>query len=244
MEALALTSVALFSFAALVIGVHLLMLARRTRKAPELLLGLSFVVSLFGNLLFVLALDTDLFADWSFVIVQIGLIVVNVGVAFFALFNLRVYRKGSKTAATLTWLLIAAMIASQLVTWAVLDPSTRTLPAWYWPKYSLRAAVYLWGAIEALRYHRLLARRVRHGLADPVVANRFFLWGIASALAVVMLTAFELGDFFGFQTAIGDVFMICASLVGAPAAVLYWVTFFAPERYRRLVVRRSQVPAD
>lgn len=242
-EALAFTSVAVFSLAALIIGVHLLLLARRTRQAPELLLGLSFVVSLIGNCMFIVALDTEIANyPWSIDLVQVGLIVVDIGVAFMALFNLRVYRKGSRVASLLTWTLIACMIGSQLVTWGLLDTLSRTEPFSYWLKYSLRAIVYAWGAVEALRYHRLLARRVRHGLADPVVANRFFLWGVASVLAVIMLTAFETGDFFGFQTTVGDVFMITASFVGAPAAVLYWVTFFAPARYRELVVRRSGLP--
>ena len=243
-EALAFTSVAAFSLAVLVIGVHLLLLARRTLQAPELLLGLSFVITLIGNCMFIVALDTGVANyAWSVDLVQVGIIVVDIGVAFMALFNLRVYRRGSRIAAVLTWVLIACMIGSQLVTWALLDTVSRTLPAWYWPKYSFRALVYVWGAIEALRYHHLLTRRVRHGLADPVVANRFFLWGVASVLAVIMLTAFETGDFFGFQTATGDVLMIAASLVGAPAAVLYWVTFFAPARYRQLVIRRSRIPS-
>jgi len=62
---------------------------------------------------------------------------------------------------------------SELVTWGLLDTLSRTEPFSYWLKYSLRAIVYAWGAVEALRYHRLLARRV--GAGHPCVVDAVLL---------------------------------------------------------------------
>ena len=42
----------------------------------------------------------------------------------------------------------------------------------------LAQALYLWTSVESLTWWRRMHRRVALGLADPVVANRFFLWGV------------------------------------------------------------------
>ena len=43
----------------------------------------------------------------------------------------------------------------------------------------LRGIALLWGGTESLRYWRLLRKRIALGLADPIVARRFLLWGVA-----------------------------------------------------------------
>ena len=53
----------------------------------------------------------------------------------------------------------------------------------YWVSWVLRTGALLWLAFESLRYWSLLRRRLRLGLADPLVTNRFLLLGIW-ALAV------------------------------------------------------------
>ena len=42
---------------------------------------------------------------------------------------------------------------------------------------------YFWSAFEAFRYRGLLRRRIPLGLADPLVADRFGLWGWTSVFA-------------------------------------------------------------
>ena len=50
--------------------------------------------------------------------------------------------------------------------------------------YSVNFLVAMgWIAIESLRYRSLLLRRLALGLADPVLINRFGLWGSGCAAA-------------------------------------------------------------
>ena len=50
---------------------------------------------------------------------------------------------------------------------------------------ALCTANLLWGAVESLRYYALMRRRLRLGLADPLVTNRFLLWGLGIGAAGV-----------------------------------------------------------
>ena len=51
-----------------------------------------------------------------------------------------------------------------------------------------RCAVLLWLFVESAIYAQRMRRRVRLGLGDPVVANRFTLWAIwTGALACIPL---------------------------------------------------------
>ena len=45
----------------------------------------------------------------------------------------------------------------------------------------------LWGAAESLRYFSMMRRRAKLGLADPLVTNRFLLWGLGIGAAMVGL---------------------------------------------------------
>jgi len=40
------------------------------------------------------------------------------------------------------------------------------------------AGCFLWTALEGFHHHRMALRRLALGLTDPIVANRFFLWGV------------------------------------------------------------------
>ena len=107
-------------------------------------------------------------------------------------------------------------------------------------KFGLRIAIYVWCAAEAFRYYRLMVLRMRHGLADAVLANRFLLWGVASCLALLVVAAFDVADILGFLTPAGDILETLGSLLGAPATVLVWLTFFPPAAYRRYITQRSR----
>jgi hypothetical protein len=80
-----------------------------------------------------------------------------------------------------------------------------------------------------------MSRRLRLGLADPVVTNRFLLWTLAGVCAIGM-----------FLTSIPPIFLdpqrdvlvlvldlLAFSACGAGVSVLYFLTFFPPAAYRR-----------
>ena len=55
---------------------------------------------------------------------------------------------------------------------------------WTWLPLGLTLS-FGWAFLECGRYHLLLRRRQRVGLADPIVTDRFALYATATALGVV-----------------------------------------------------------
>jgi hypothetical protein len=86
-----------------------------------------------------------------------------------------------------------------------------------------------------------MRRRLRLGLADPAVTNRFLLWGIGAGSAGV-------GSAVGIVASIvqgppTDGFswvMLSSSLHGLVAAVAMWLAFLPPAAYVKMIVRRTE----
>jgi hypothetical protein len=101
---------------------------------------------------------------------------------------------------------------------------------------TLQVGALLWGAGEALRWWRLMRRRLALGLADPLVANRFLMWGIGAGAAGV-------GSLVGVvaQVATGVSMReigwvtVSSSAHGMLAAVAIWLAFVPPAAYRRWI---------
>jgi hypothetical protein len=115
----------------------------------------------------------------------------------------------------------------------------------------------LWVSIEAFRYYALLRRRLRLGLADPVLTNRFLLWGIWAAAVFLNLSADPVARVayaVSSGTSSGEVVTeIAAPIVlvtisvtmalGAVSAVTLFLTFFATRSYRRWIEGSSASPS-
>ncbi len=231
-------SLVVLSAVALAAAVHLLLLWGRTQKLPELFLGLSILLTVVGNGV-VVAVDANV-VDVAHRVagVQLGAMTLNVGFTFAVIFNAYVYRHDAAWAWGLATVLAAGLFVAQGWAWALSITSDEHGPL-FAVKFGFRAACYGWGAVEALLYYRLMNRRVRYGIAEPVVANRFLLWGVASILAIVMLVGLQMVRWFGFESALGATCLVVGSFAGAPSAALFWLTFFPPRRYRRFLNRHS-----
>ena len=122
----------------------------------------------------------------------------------------------------------------------------------YWIFYVARVAPYYWLATESLRYYAAARRRMRLGLADPLVTNRFLLlglWAVAWA-AMGFSDILARGTYMlvsGSTTELrvdtaGPIILvtICVtSLFGGLAAVTLGLSFFPTRAYRRLVELRA-----
>jgi hypothetical protein len=122
----------------------------------------------------------------------------------------------------------------------------------YWIFYVARVAPYYWLATESLRYWSAARRRMRLGLADPLVTNRFLLlglWAVAWA-AMGFSDILARGTYMlisGSTTELridtaGPIILvtICVtSLYGGLAAVTLGLSFFPTRGYRRLIESRA-----
>ncbi len=232
-----------FIVASLVTGMRLLLVARRTRQLPELVLG--FGLFLMGGLGYPMTLLAELgtfLSDDA----RAGFVVANtlsavVGLTLMAFFNMRVFRPGSRIASFAVWV-IAALFAVAFVARA---SSTGFAPIALGGamQSTLHAALTVvclgWAGTESLLYHQRLRRRMQLGLSDPLLVNRLWLWaqGMFSAMLLSGISSVcgALGIAFN-QTTAG---VLTVGVMGSLAAGSVWLAFFPPDAYMRFVRARA-----
>ena len=132
-----------------------------------------------------------------------------------------------------SWLLVAALLGGFLGGGLSGDwIGVRTDLAWLWLEQFAIALAYGWGAVEALRYHLLMRRRVVHGLAEPLVANRFLLWTIYVGGFCLAQLMYCLS--LAFYGAVSHMDVLNAALV-VGAEVAFFLAVFPPAWYARRV---------
>jgi hypothetical protein len=183
--AVALLGYGSFVLASLVVGTRLLLLHRRTHETPELAIGVALFAG--GGLAYGIAvgvysapgLDPTLAALLEIVAAFFS----HLGAASLALALRQIFRPDVPWARVFQLSITVALtgaFATRLV-----DPLLFPPPAYvFWPYAVTGSVVYGWSVFESLHCHALMARRARIGLADPAVARRFLLWGIAGAAAL------------------------------------------------------------
>jgi hypothetical protein len=233
-----------FFVAALAVGVRLLALWRRTRQLPELLVAIG-VLGIgpvgFGSMVAGTAVyETHAAAaTWLF---AVGYCAVLLGVLAQYVFNWKVYHASS-------WLAFGVVAVAGICTATIL--ALRIFHAGFGPddptgplrlSQSLaQVGALLWGSVEALLYWVKMRRRSRLGLADPVVTNRFLLWGIgAGAAGVGTAIGTVAAVVTGVTTLHADWVMASSSFHGFVAAVAMFLAFVPPKAYLRIVQRRAE----
>ena len=227
--------------ASLVLGIRLLRLASRTRGVPELAMASAFLLGGFLGLLCILvsnaAPHAGLPPETGERLFRIGMSLVAVGISCTFVFVWQTFRSGSAMARNLSLLGIACIGASLWPVW-VLPIEAAMVSPFNYAGDAVRLACMLWGCTEALRYHSTMQRRSKLGLADPVVTNRFLLWGIAMAAGAgtVVMTAYMMIS--GIVDADAWPFLVLAILTTiSPTA--QWLAFFPPRAYGAWITRRA-----
>jgi hypothetical protein len=229
------------------LALRLLRLARRTGALPERLLGLHFGLCLFlGYLLLVTGLAgvqrPGLLTPVQMILCMgMGQLLSAAGVFANIVFTWRVFRPDARWAAGLTVALGASM-ALGIVGYGAGGgfASGRFDGVWFWLYYGAMIAAAAWVAFEALRFRLAMQRRAVIGLGDPLLSNRFLLWGIGSLARLGMLL-------FGVaepvvqaltpeaRAAVTAAVLTVVSLLGLLLAGSYWLTFFPSRDYVRWV---------
>jgi hypothetical protein len=237
---------AAFLIVSLLGGARLLGIARRTRGLPEVVLGSSlFFMGGLGAPLALLAKAATFLPEPLRLACYVGhALVLTAGMGGLALFTWRVFRAGEAWARWLTLAITAALALCWLVSLAF--EGGRAALADEASGIHVFSALTLvplgWAAFESTRYALRLRRRVAVGLADPVVANRMLLWGVAIGVGsgLSAATAFDrlLGaDLVASAVGLGSIGTL--ALVGAGALCL---AFLPPRVYTAWVQRRAAAP--
>ncbi len=223
-----------FVVASLIVGVRLVWLSTRTLKAPEALIGSGLLLlAVFGYPLMTvarkaLALDptTRVF------LAMLAGASLAFGALLMTLFVVGVFHAGGRWARAVVTA-YGVSLAGVFV-WQTLSPGW-----WRWvtdAEGSWAAARWLflvpisWGGAEALHYHRKLRRRLPLGMADPVVTDRFRLYGIAMLAGFAANAGTVVCQVLGIEvvgTAIGAAVVSPAGI----AAVALWLAFLPPRSY-------------
>jgi len=174
----------------------------------------------------------------------------TIGLHVFTWLTFRRESASARTAAAVGSLAVLAAACSQALTEGF---AVTVFPGIaYWAFYLARVAPYYWLAAESLRYYTAARRRLRLGLSDPLVTNRFLLlglWAVAWAAmgfsdmvargiyVMVSGTTTEVR----LDTAGPIILMTIAvtSAFGTLAAVTLGLSFFPTRAYRRFVESRA-----
>jgi hypothetical protein len=233
----------LFILASTAIAVRLLLLWRRTRQWPELLIGSGLLMP--GAVTLPCAalagLGSATVGEIHIPVLAVGLFGAAAGIALVMAFTWRVFRPASRVAAAFALGTgTAAFVTATLFVHALATAPADAAPAEVHRAYGLGIMGlfqiwYAWMAIEALGEWQRARRRFALGLSDPVVVNRFGLWG---SLGVVQLfngavsIAFEASGH-GMMTEPLPALWI--AVVGLVTGALMLLTFVPPTRYREWV---------
>jgi hypothetical protein len=231
-----------FFIASLVVGIRLVALWVRDRNPHALLIGLGVLG--IGPVGFGLATVATLLQSsrpgLANFVLGTALVAISTGVTAKYLFNWRVYHPKSTAVRVLAFgagFILLGIFVSDLV--RGLEYSFVNGPT-YVARTALQVGCLLWGAGEAFLYWGRMRRRMRLGLADPLVTNRFLLWGLG-AWAAGQGTAIGLAVQLSTGQAIFVIpwLTLSSSLHGLTAAIAMWLAFLPTAGYRRLIETRA-----
>jgi hypothetical protein len=238
-------------------GIRLLLLAGRSKQAPEFLCGLYFVGAATGLSLRVLGTSLVIVEpELADTINRIGHLCFASGTIAMTFFTLRVFHPSNA----------AARLFSGITISLILMTTAHTLLAGYTSienSYSMVATNFTrliptsWAFYESIRYWRSMRRREALGLADPILTNRFLLWSLWTgavtllpliALMVRLLSIVTLGNeefsnglAAALLPAVLGMIRITFLIVAPVAAVALSLSFFPPAAYLNRVRARARM---
>ncbi|HTY17150.1 MAG TPA: hypothetical protein VMH82_05405 [Myxococcota bacterium] len=230
MQVLGLVGILAFAAASFAVGLRLSWTGLRRGGIPESTIGLSFLLA--GGIGTLLLIASNGAGAAQALLRAASLGFINLGIAVLGVFNWRVFRPdrtGALLFATFASLL-ALSFSADLARRAFLDQDPRP-PLWIATDAAGRIGMYGWGCCETLWQCALARRRVRLGLGDPLVADRFLLWGIGTLSVIGIWVHAYTRELLGATSADGEYLVV--ALLGGLCAAAIWLAFFPPKAYVR-----------
>ena len=229
-----------------VVGCRLLLLACRSRALPELLLGSALILGgTFAGPLEAagIAGRAELGPELSGRLLLFGKILGFATLACQLGFIWRVFRPRERWAAGLVGALLVFPLAGLWGLAAAGAFATAEIPVlWFWVDLTGRLGASCWLSFEGAHYYGMMKRRLRLGLGDPLVANRFLLWAWSGVASIVLLLTSVPPIFLDadtHRTLLGvDLFVFSAAGIGV--STLYLLIFLPPAAYRRRLLSAAE----
>lgn len=225
----------LFVLMSLLTGARLAWTGLRQRSLPESTLGLGlFLIAGIGYPLLSVAQGATALPDSvRAAVLAVHMSCYLVGMSCIAFFTGKVFRPDSAVARALTIAVpisLASAVALQIAGPGLTDYLTRNEGPWYANSW-ISLFILIWAGAESLHHRRMLGRRMHLGLADAVVVNRIFLWGIAMIIAGSMSASSLLLEAIGIQVAGTAVGAAIIGPLGVLAASTLYLAFWPPAQY-------------
>ena len=241
----------LFVGAIMTISIRLLLLWRRTRQWPELLISSGFLLlALLGfPLLGLSGLAEPTIGAVHAPTLAIGLAALAASIVLLHAFTWQVFRPHASWARLFVLAnAIAATAVAVLFLRAVVTAPPDSVSLEVHGPWSLAVRLlfqvwYVWVGIESLLEWSRARKRMALGLSDPVSVNRFALWGsMGNVLALNGAVAMVL-EARGMSPMNDALPAIWLGLNGAVAGVLMFLTFVPPAGYVEWIQRRHTARA-
>lgn len=212
------------------LGLHMLRAALHHRALAEAWIGLFFVASAIGAETALRAITMQTEPALATQLLMIGVAALVVATMSGYAFTYTVFRRGE------AWARVIVIVGTLLVLWGawtqVSGPNgTADLTGLRVEFLIGRFACFAWGTYEAVRAYGMARRRSLLGLADPVVVNRFALFGIWFAVMGIMPLTLALTRMSGGAAAQATANGIGPKLVGSVMIIALMLTFFPPKTY-------------
>jgi hypothetical protein len=235
MQTLAGLAIGTLVLASLAVAIRLLALHRRSGETPELLLGLMLLLCVgLGYPLQIAAARVE--PARMQVLMGISSLAVGAGFSCLIAFTWRVFRRESQRARAGALAGIAVLMATggwdafDRVVLAsgrgAADPTAASLT-----HAATVIGAYVWTAYESLRYHAIMKRRERLGMADPVVCNRLLLWGLMGVIVSIGVSINVAAGIAGVSILENAPVLLASSASGLAQTVLLVLAFAPPRAY-------------
>jgi len=203
-ELLVLVSALCFAGSSAAVGIRLLRIGQRTQGTPERIVGFSLFVlgAIAWPLLMVVGAPQPAPAPVLRAAAVVSNVAMGLGWSGVFVFTWHVFRPAEPWARMLAGAGVGLELGAgaAAVVRALVLPDADALRIPSVPGLLILGGAMLshgWSALEAFRYHALLRRRIPLGLADPLVADRFRLWGWISVSAIGAIAPSTVSVFLG-----------------------------------------------
>jgi hypothetical protein len=221
-----------------VVGMRMLLLARRTRRLPELAIGAGSV--LICGVGFPASLASGFGGSVGRVNVPLWVgseLVTQLGVVLVYVFTMQVFRPGVAWARWVVACVACVLPAALAGAWHALSaaaPGAHSVQAVRGELLLCHvgySGCFVWSAVESWRQHGMARRRQAIGLADAVVVSRFRLWGLYSLAATGITAASALGVLLGHDISTSPVVLLPSGVLGFAASLAMYFVFLPPGWY-------------